>query len=201
MASSGTGGQRNRAALSISTSTNLSGQGQALPPPYPRTESEPARSPYPYSPGSTTTYSPLVSSRSPATNQNAGDVTSHRRSARASNQRRATEPHPPKSAGYSPNSPSGPLRFFHGRGNSGGSGIPPTSRGKTTPNRRYSHEPVQLSPGTGERKVNVYTECGRHSDEWLFGPLTDAVKKIWIKDGEAHGHGAKNDDGRGRADY
>jgi hypothetical protein len=39
--------------------------------------------------------------------------------------------------------------------------------------RRYSHEP----------KVNLYTECGRHSDDWLFGgfALSDAVKKIWGK--------------------
>ncbi|THV54316.1 hypothetical protein BGAL_0029g00100 [Botrytis galanthina] len=37
--------------------------------------------------------------------------------------------------------------------------------------------------------VNVYTECGRHSDDWLFGgfSVTDAVKKIWNKDGKDSG--------------
>jgi hypothetical protein len=34
--------------------------------------------------------------------------------------------------------------------------------------RRYSGE-----------KSNVYTACGRHSDEWLFGPMKGAVRKIW----------------------
>jgi hypothetical protein len=38
--------------------------------------------------------------------------------------------------------------------------------------RRYSHEP----------KKNVYTECGRHSDEWLFGGWSDKVKRLWEKD-------------------
>ncbi|KAF7880745.1 uncharacterized protein EAF01_011910 [Botrytis porri] len=37
--------------------------------------------------------------------------------------------------------------------------------------------------------ANVYTECGRHSDDWLFGgfSITDAVKKIWHKDGKDSG--------------
>ncbi|TGO54378.1 hypothetical protein BCON_0108g00240 [Botryotinia convoluta] len=37
--------------------------------------------------------------------------------------------------------------------------------------------------------ANVYTECGRHSDDWLFGgfSVTDAVKKIWHKDGKDSG--------------
>ncbi|ATZ56715.1 hypothetical protein BCIN_13g05470 [Botrytis cinerea B05.10] len=37
--------------------------------------------------------------------------------------------------------------------------------------------------------ANVYTECGRHSDDWLFGgfSVTDAVKKIWQKGGKDSG--------------
>jgi hypothetical protein len=37
--------------------------------------------------------------------------------------------------------------------------------------RRHRHQP----------KMNLYTECGRHSDEWLFGgfSVSDAVRKIW----------------------
>ncbi|KAF7950525.1 hypothetical protein EAE96_007807 [Botrytis aclada] len=37
--------------------------------------------------------------------------------------------------------------------------------------------------------ANVYTECGRHSDDWLFGgfSVTDAVKKMWHKDGKDSG--------------
>ena len=40
--------------------------------------------------------------------------------------------------------------------------------------RRHSHDP---------NKVNRYTECGRHSDEWLFGgfSVSDAVRKLWEK--------------------
>jgi len=39
--------------------------------------------------------------------------------------------------------------------------------------RRHSHE----------NHVNVYTECGRHSDDWLFGGFSvgNAVKKMWEK--------------------
>jgi hypothetical protein len=52
------------------------------------------------------------------------------------------------------------------------------SKSRTSPKdgekikRRHSHEP----------KVNVYTECGRHSDEWLFGPLADSVKRLLDRD-------------------
>jgi hypothetical protein len=34
--------------------------------------------------------------------------------------------------------------------------------------RRYS----------GDRS-NVHTECGRHSDEWLFGPMKSAARKMF----------------------
>jgi hypothetical protein len=39
--------------------------------------------------------------------------------------------------------------------------------------RRHSAEPHK----------NVYTECGRHSDDWLFGGFSVAgvAKKIWNK--------------------
>ena len=26
--------------------------------------------------------------------------------------------------------------------------------------------------------ANVYTECGRHGDDWLFGGISDAVKTV-----------------------
>lgn len=40
--------------------------------------------------------------------------------------------------------------------------------------RRRSHDPT---------KINVYTECGRHSDDWLFGGFSvrGAVKMLWEK--------------------
>jgi hypothetical protein len=40
--------------------------------------------------------------------------------------------------------------------------------------RRHSHEP----------KVNGYTECGRHGNDWLFGgfSVSGTVKKLWEKD-------------------
>lgn len=28
------------------------------------------------------------------------------------------------------------------------------------------------------KNVNVHTECGRHSDDWLFAPLTDTVRSL-----------------------
>ena len=44
---------------------------------------------------------------------------------------------------------------------------------KTT--RRRSNDP----------KVNVYTECGRHGDDWLFGgfSLSETMKMLWEKRG------------------
>ena len=79
----------------------------------------------------------------------------------------------PKSAGYTERN----LRFAKSEGN--------RSPAMRSPNeemmrRRHSHEP----------KKNVYTECGRHSDEWLFGGWSDKVKKLWEKDkkgGDGHG--------------
>jgi hypothetical protein len=37
---------------------------------------------------------------------------------------------------------------------------------------------------THKENVNVYTECGRHSNDWLFGgfSVSDTVKKLWHKD-------------------
>ena len=34
---------------------------------------------------------------------------------------------------------------------------------------------------TEERHSNLYTECGRHSDDWLFGGIADAVKSVFKK--------------------
>ncbi|KAG4440493.1 hypothetical protein IFR05_004028 [Cadophora sp. M221] len=43
------------------------------------------------------------------------------------------------------------------------------------PSRRHSLDPS---------KVNGYTTCGRHGDDWLFGgfSVSGAVKKLWEKD-------------------
>ena len=54
-------------------------------------------------------------------------------------------------------------------GTSGGGGKPAAGRDGLV-KRRHSHEP----------KVNVYTECGRHGDDWLgLNSVAGAVKKIW----------------------
>ncbi|KAF8852065.1 hypothetical protein BDZ45DRAFT_695377 [Acephala macrosclerotiorum] len=46
-------------------------------------------------------------------------------------------------------------------------------RSDTMIDRRLSDDP----------KKNAYTQCGRHSDEWLFGGLTfDSIKKVWERD-------------------
>jgi hypothetical protein len=39
--------------------------------------------------------------------------------------------------------------------------------------RRRSNDP----------KINVYTECGRHSDDWLFGgfSVSGTMKMLWDK--------------------
>ncbi|KAK0103543.1 hypothetical protein ONS95_005562 [Cadophora gregata] len=49
------------------------------------------------------------------------------------------------------------------------------SREKVQPPRRYSHD---------SSKINGYTTCGRHGDDWLFGGFSvlGAVKKLWEKD-------------------
>ncbi|CZT45821.1 uncharacterized protein RSE6_06176 [Rhynchosporium secalis] len=43
--------------------------------------------------------------------------------------------------------------------------------------RRHTHDPA---------KINGYTTCGRHGDDWLFGGFSVAgtVKKLWEKDGK-----------------
>ncbi|KAL2069559.1 hypothetical protein VTL71DRAFT_14238 [Oculimacula yallundae] len=50
-------------------------------------------------------------------------------------------------------------------------------RDEEQPSRRWSHDPA---------KVNGYTTCGRHGDDWLFGGFSVAgtVKKLWEKDGK-----------------
>jgi hypothetical protein len=71
------------------------------------------------------------------------------------------------SAGYVDANP----RFL--KGNAGDKS--PSGRSDTgDKTRRHSHEP----------KVNVYTECGRHGDDWLFGgfSVSGAVKKLWERD-------------------
>ncbi|KAH8684694.1 hypothetical protein BGZ60DRAFT_523894 [Tricladium varicosporioides] len=76
--------------------------------------------------------------------------------------RRATvpQPHPvPRSATFAgTRSPCSPF---------GKNETPRTTKAE----RRHSFEP---------NKVNVYTECGRHSDEWLFGGLSisGAFRKV-----------------------
>ncbi|KAH6679575.1 hypothetical protein B0J14DRAFT_301480 [Halenospora varia] len=76
--------------------------------------------------------------------------------------RRATVPQPhqePRSPTYARvRSPCSPL---------GRNETPRTTKAE----RRHSFEP---------NKVNVYTECGRHSDEWLFGglSLSGAFRKV-----------------------
>ena len=42
---------------------------------------------------------------------------------------------------------------------------------KPTATKRHSHH----------SHTNVHTQCGRHSDEWLFGPITAAVKSVFKK--------------------
>jgi hypothetical protein len=42
---------------------------------------------------------------------------------------------------------------------------------KPTVTKRHSHH----------SHTNVHTECGRHGDEWLFGPITEAVKSVFKK--------------------
>jgi len=96
--------------------------------------------------------------------------------------RSATEPYPPQrgtpmrastsdvpmSAGYT----DGNVRFSKIE-----SGVrSPTGYGDKM-KRRHSHEP----------KVNGYTQCGRHSDEWLFGNFSvpNSVKKLWERDKKA----------------
>ncbi|KAE8453377.1 hypothetical protein EG329_010238 [Mollisiaceae sp. DMI_Dod_QoI] len=77
----------------------------------------------------------------------------------------------PRSAGYTDKS----LRFS-GSARSGPKS--PTSasskrKSDTMIDRRLSDDP----------KTNVYTTCGRHSDEWLFRGFTfNSLKKVWERD-------------------
>lgn len=75
---------------------------------------------------------------------------------------------PPRSASYADRS----LRF------AGGEMSPSTgSYGGDKMKRRHSSEP----------KINGYTACGRHSNDWLFGgfSVSGQVKKLWEKDKKA----------------
>jgi len=79
----------------------------------------------------------------------------------------------PKSAGHTPKSPKN-VKFGRGEGMSlVKSPTTPAGGKKDMVKRRHSHEP----------RMNVYTECGRHSDDWLFGGFSVAgvVKKFWEK--------------------
>ncbi len=82
---------------------------------------------------------------------------------------RATSGEVPKSAGYADSS----VRFLK---NSKGDKSPSSSRSdkREKAKRRHSHE----------SKINGYTECGRHGDDWLFGgfSVSDSVKKLWERD-------------------
>jgi hypothetical protein len=40
-------------------------------------------------------------------------------------------------------------------------------------------KPISKRNSTHSHKnLNVHTECGRHSDDWLFGPLAETVKSL-----------------------
>jgi len=45
---------------------------------------------------------------------------------------------------------------------------------------------IKRRHSSNDAHTNVYTECGRHSDDWLFGgfSVSGVVKKIWQKDGK-----------------
>lgn len=102
--------------------------------------------------------------------------------------RRATDP--PRSAPASRN-----IRFLPGAAGSGNSSPrSPTSPGALprgpAVNRRHSHDP----------KRNVYTECGRHSDEWLFGgfSVSGAMRRIWSRENKAQEMEEEEKEERGR---
>jgi hypothetical protein len=82
---------------------------------------------------------------------------------------RASSGDVPMSAGYVDSN----LRLL--KGSTGDKGTSGRSGDKTK--RRHSHEP----------KVNGYTECGRHGDDWLFGgfSVSGSVKKLWERDKKA----------------
>jgi hypothetical protein len=71
-----------------------------------------------------------------------------------------------------PRSPTSPKTATSGQqGHSPINGSKKDDRGMIT--KRHSH--------SSELHTNLYTNCGRHSDDWLFGgfSLSRAVKRIW----------------------
>jgi hypothetical protein len=80
----------------------------------------------------------------------------------------------PKSAGHKPKSPKN-VKFGRGDGMS-------LEKSPTTPTSATRKDMVKRRHST-EPRMNVHTECGRHSDDWLFGGFSVAgvVKKIWDK--------------------
>lgn len=78
---------------------------------------------------------------------------------------RASSGDVPKSAGYA----DGSLRFLKSGKSDKSSSSRRSDKGDKS-RRRHSS--------------NTYTECGRHSGEWLFGgfSVSDSVKKLWEKD-------------------
>lgn len=54
---------------------------------------------------------------------------------------------------------------------------------KTTPTMGIPNRDTMKRRNTADPRMNVHTECGRHSDDWLFGGwnVADTVKKIWDK--------------------
>jgi len=73
----------------------------------------------------------------------------------------------PQSAGLPPKTTTGELSS------------PPARRPTEVVRRRHSNGPDAKPHLSGH--TNVYTECGRHSDDWLFAPIKGAVKEIWVK--------------------
>ncbi|KAK0623070.1 hypothetical protein B0T14DRAFT_564467 [Immersiella caudata] len=75
-----------------------------------------------------------------------------------------------------PASPTSPSSYGSGRSFSAGSGdclIPMAS--PTLSDRSLSLS----SPRPKPQKVNANSYCGRHSDEYLFGPIADSASRIW----------------------
>ncbi|KAK4455819.1 hypothetical protein QBC34DRAFT_373581 [Podospora aff. communis PSN243] len=75
-----------------------------------------------------------------------------------------------------PTSPTSPSSYGSGRSFSAGSGdylLPMTS---PTPSNRTA--PLSSSRPKAH-KVNANSYCGRHSDEYLFGPIADSASRIW----------------------
>jgi hypothetical protein len=45
-------------------------------------------------------------------------------------------------------------------------------------------KPTSSKRHSSSSHANVYTECGRHGDDWLFGGISDVVKTILGKNGK-----------------